>query len=213
MNKIIVSSILVLAVATVASVATYAVWSATANITGNTISTAQLSITATADGKPNPVADPLPFKAEGLIPGSVTTPELRAVITNNSDIPLDLYMYVQGVGGTACTATKIAWQSSHPGQGVLHGYPASPFPPVLSPGKIDGTGSSFNFRNVYSAGDVYDNLWSINNKVLIADSDEFEPHNEIALRQIVGFATDADNSYQGKSCEWTLYFVAETPTN
>jgi hypothetical protein len=213
MKKILISLVLVVAVATVASVATYAVWSATANIAGNTISTAQLSITATAQGKGAPVADPLPFSVSGLIPGSVTDPELRAVITNDSDIPLDLYMYVQGVGGTACSATKIAWQSSHPGQGVLHGYPAIPFPPVLNPGKIDGSDSSDNFRNVYSAGDVYLNLWGVDNKVLIADASEFQPHAEIALRQIVGFATDANNSYQGKSCEWTLYFVAETPTN
>jgi hypothetical protein len=211
MKKILISLVLVVAVATVASVATYAVWNATANIDGNTIGAAQLSITATAAGKSSPVADPLPFSAEGLVPGSVTTPELRAVISNDSDVPLNLYMYVEGIGGAACSATKIAWQSSRPGNGVLNGYSATPFPPVLNPGQIDGTDSSLNFTNIYSASNVT-NLWGIDNKVLIADSADFENGDKVALRQIVGFATDADNSYQGTSCEWTLKFVAETVT-
>ncbi|GEM_PF-6194981 len=113
---------------------------------------------------------------------------------------MKLYMYVEGDGGAACYATKLAWQSSHPGQSVLHGYAASSLP--TDPGTIAGTGSD-NFTLVYPT------LWGESNKVLIADSSEFTAGAEIALRQIVGFATDADNSYQNTSCGWTLHFVAE----
>lgn len=190
----------IVAVAAVAIGGTYAAWTATASISDNTVSTAQLSITATKQGKSSPVAEPLPFNATNLFPGSVTSPELRAVITNDSDVPMNLYMYLEGDGGAACHATKLAWQSSHPGSSVQTwgGYSTIP----TNPGDITGAGDG-NFTLVYP------NLWGETNKVLIAPATEFGPDAEIALRQVVGFATDADNSYQDTSCKWTLHFVAE----
>ena len=200
MNKQIFGSVMAIAaVAAIAVGGTYAAWTATASISDNTVSTAQLSITATKQGKSSPVADPLPFNATDLFPGSVTSSELRAVITNNSKVPMDLYMYLEGDRGAACDATKLAWQSSHPGSSVQTwgGYSTIP----TNPGTIAGIGND-NFTLV-------SNLWGESNKVLIAPATEFGPAAEIALRQIVGFATDADNTYQNTSCGWTLHFVAE----
>ena len=199
MNKQIFGSVMAIAaVAAIAVGGTYAAWTATASIAGNTASTAHLSITATEEAKSPALA--LPFTATDLFPGSVTSPELRAVITNTSAKPMNLYMYVEGDGGVACDATKLAWQSSHPGGSVLRGYAVSPLP--TDPGTIAGDGDT-NFTLVYP------NLWGETHKVLIAPADEFGPGDEIALRQVVGFATDADNSYQDTSCKWTLHFVAE----
>lgn len=90
------------------------------------------------------------------------------------------------------------------------GYAPFPAPIPSNPGDIDGTGSDTNFTNVYSAGNVYTNLWGIGNKVLIADAADFGPGDEVALRQVVGFADDAPNALQGTTCGWTLHFVAET---
>lgn len=203
MSKQILASVSVIAaVAAIAIGSTYAVtWSTKASIAGNTVTAPTLSITATAEGKTSPVADPLPFNATGLFPGDVTSPELRAVIANDSTVPMNLYMYLEGDGGAACYATKLAWQSSHPGSSVdpaWGGYTSIP----ANPGTITGAGDT-NFALVYP------NIWGESNKVLIAPSAQFGPGVEIALRQVVGFATDADNSYQGTSCAWTLHFVAE----
>ena len=201
MNKQIFGSVMaIVAVAAVAIGGTYAAWTATASISDNTVSTAQLSITATAEGKSSPVAAPLPFNAKDLFPGDVTDPELRAVITNNSTKPMKLYMYLEGDGGDACYATKLAWQSSHLGSSVQSwgGYSTIP----ANPGTIAGDGDT-NFKLVYPT------LWGESNRVLIAPAAEFGPDAKIAVRQVVGFATDADNSYQDTSCKWTLHFVAE----
>lgn len=206
MKKILLSLGIIAFVAVAAVGATYAVWSASDTIEGNTVSTAQLSITASGVQGGTPVATPLPFTVSNMLPGMVTAQEERAIITNTSDVPLDLYMYLGGTGGTACSAMKLAWQSSHPNNGVIDGYTSVP----TDPGDVDEDGDN-NFDLVYSP--LPDTgLWGVGNKVLIAPADEFEHNEQVALRQVVGLATDAANSLQGQSCAWTLYFVAEVPT-
>lgn len=206
-TKVLLSAGVIVAVAAALLGTTYAAWSTSGSIAGNTVGAAQLSMTVTPEGKSDPLAVPLPFSVSNMLPGMTTSPEERAVIKNTSNVPLELYMYVEGAGGAACAATKIAWQASHPGNAPFAGYTTIP----TTPGNVDGAGTpatSNNFRLVYSGS--YLNFWGIGNKVLIAPASEFGPNQEVALRQVVGFANDADNSLQGTGCQWTLYFVAQT---
>ncbi|MFA4999138.1 MAG: hypothetical protein WC519_00095 [Parcubacteria group bacterium] len=206
MKRILLSGGIILSVVGVVAGATYAAWTASTNIGGNTVSTAQLSITAAGSAGGSGITDPLPFSESGFIPGSVSDPQERAVITNNSGVPLDLYMYLDG-SGDACYVTKLAWQSSVLNTGpVLYGYASSPTPAPSHPGKMDGSDTDSNFTVMYP------NLWGVSNKVKIADAANFGPGTTIAMRQIIGLATDADNGYQGKACDWSVYFVGETVT-
>lgn len=180
--------------------ATYAAWTASDEIENNTVSTAVLSITAA--GVPGSGgAQPLPFSETNLLPGFVSTPEERATITNGSPVELDLYMYVSDVVGPACDATKLAWQSSTAGGGpVWFGYTPGNEPELV--GTIAGAGDT-NFA-------LLSTLEGEGSKVLISDSANFEPGEVIAMRQIVGFADDADQSLHAGGCTWTLNFVGET---
>ncbi len=142
-----------------------------------------------------------------MLPGDVTDPVERAVITNNSDVPLDLYMYLSGAGGAACSATKLGWESLHPFGVHVAGY-TSPAVPT-DPGDVAASGSE-NFTLIYSAGNTHTNLWGAANRVLVAPASEFGNGDEVAMRQVVGLANDAANNLQGQSCVWTLNFVGET---
>ncbi|MFA4999678.1 MAG: hypothetical protein WC519_03070 [Parcubacteria group bacterium] len=221
MKRILLSGGIILSVVGVVAGATYAAWQAQDTIGGNTVSTAVLQIDANGAGKTDPYAVPLPFSLTNVIPGYVSTDEERAIIENKSGVPMDLYMYVGGAGGSACSAAKLAWQSSNPGGSVLKGYQAEAWP--TSAGLMSQTsgvkGATGNFTLIYNNDNpVLSNLWGAGNRVKIADAANFQPddgvtgfgNDTIAVRQVLGFATDAPNNLQGTSCNWTLYFVGET---
>lgn len=186
-------------IAAVVAGATYAAWQASDEITGNTVSTAVLSIDASGVGTDN--SDPAPINFAGALPGDISSPEDRAIITNNSDVALDLYMYFENTEEATCAATKVAWQSSVAGGGpVLFGYPIGPLPDDV--GTIAGVGD-FNFTIAQSLeGPSY---------VQLADSADFEPGETVALRELAGLATDADYGTHSGTCQWKEVFVGTLP--
>src|SRR5690606_37506163 len=129
-KKVLLAAGTIAAVAAAALVATYAAWQATDQITGNTVSTAQLKITAAgeAGGTSAYPTEAKPIDWADALPGMTSSPEERAVVTNDSSIALDLWMYYENTDEAPCLATKVAWQSSLPGGPVLGGYPAAPAP-------------------------------------------------------------------------------------
>ncbi len=210
-KKILLSGGIIAFVAAVALGATYAAWQAQAVIESNTVTTAQLAITAQGvqGGAESTYAKPV-FE-EGVLPGFINFQEdngdqiARGIITNDSSIPLDLYMYFKNVSGAACAATKVAWQSSEPNSvNVLGGYAIGNEPDeageIADPANPDA--GELALVSAY-AGPA--------NAVKIADADYFVKGAEVAVRQIVAFATDAPNNLQGKNCIWKEVFVGTLP--
>lgn len=206
-KKVLLAASAIVAVAAIAAGATYAAWQATSSISGNTVSTANLSITAagvtTAGGNPN-VAKPINWS--NVLPNTTSSPEERATVTNNSNVALDLWMYFEITENSgSCNATNIAWQSSVSGGGsVIAGYPAGPVP--TNPGDIWATGASFNFQTLKSLAPAWGGA-----PVKIASSTDFGNGAVIAVRQIAGFANNADYGANSGNCGWTEHFVGTLP--
>lgn len=207
-KRVLLAAGVIVAMAAAALGATYAAWNASDDVAGNTVSTAVLGISAAGAAGGSGVTVPLPFGATNVIPGTVTAPEERAVITNNSTIPLDLFMYWDAVtpsgAGNPCLMTKVAWQGAQAGTGVgLTGYPAG-VPPTVVGASTDPAGPLGSFA-----------LLSVNtgyaNKVKIADDAIFGPGASVSMRQVAGFATDADYPANAGTCGWTTWFVGELP--
>lgn len=196
--RVLLAVAAIVAVAALALGATYAAWQATDSISGNTVSTASLSITAA--GAAAYSLDASPIEWENALPGETSAPANRAEITNNSSIALDLYMYLEPVAGT-CTATKLAWRSGVAGSGIFdYGYlGAEP----TNVGTKAGAGDD-NFELVGA-------LAGVANHVMVADSTKFVPGAVIALQEIAGIATDADYPADAGTCEWTEVFVGTLP--
>lgn len=189
LNKKILLSLGVIAFAAALGVgATIAAFTASDTITGNTIATATVRIDAAEVATGG--ATPKPVNASNLIPGEVDPHKYEAQITNNSSVPLNLYMYMTSSTGPACDKTKLAWQSTNStGTTVLHGYTTEP---TLI------TDSNFDFLSAMN---------TLTEKVLIASSTA--PGATIIVRQKVGLDTTATNSDQG-GCTWTDTFYGET---
>ncbi len=204
--RMLLASGIIAAVAALALGATYAAWQASSSIAGNTVSTANLTITAIgASGSTGNPADPKPINWTNARPGQVSTPEDRATVTNGSSVALDLHFYLEIASSSdagACAATNVAYQSSVAGGGpVLVGYPAGPTPNV--PGTI-GAGGSFNFTPV-------NNLVGVSNAKKIADDSQFGLGAVIAVREIAGLASDAAYPANAGTCVWTEHFIGTLP--
>jgi len=198
-KRVLLAAGVIVAMASLALGATYAAWTASDDIAGNTLSTAVLGITAV--GVPGSGgAQALPFNETNVLPGDVSSPLERAIVTNDSTVPLNLYMYVDGVVGPACGATKLAWQSRLQGGPVYYGFAIAA---VLDDvGTIAGAGDiNFTLLSVLTAEPA---------KVLIADAANFAPGASVVMRQAVGFADDAIYGTHSGGCTWTLWFVGET---
>jgi predicted ribosomally synthesized peptide with SipW-like signal peptide len=194
--------------------ATYAAWQASDEITGNTVSTAQLAITAAGVEGGAATTYAKPVDESGVLPGFVnfvdTGEVARGIITNDSDIALDLYMYLENVTGTACGATKLAWQSSQPSSvNILGGYAIGSEPTVA--GSYLSSGDS-----TLGQLELVADLEGAANAVKIADDSYFAPdgnpgEQKVAVRQIVAFADDADYGTHAGTCTWDEVFVGTLP--
>jgi len=208
-KRVILAGSVIVAVAAAAMGATYAAWQASAVIDGNTVSTATMSITAVGaqGGAPNTVAKPVD---EGdVLPGFISFPApenaARGLITNDSTVALDLYMYFDNVVGDACGATKIAWQASEPNStNILGGYAIGSEPTVAG----DISASSNPAAGELSLVSAYA---GVGNAVQLADDTYFTNGAVVALRQISAFASDAAYPTHAGDCTWDEVFVATLP--
>lgn len=208
-KKVLLAGSVIVAVAAAALGATYAAWQAAATIDGNTVSTATMSITAVGaqGGAPNTVAKPV--DEEDVLPGFISFPApenvARGLVTNNSSVALDLYMYFDNIVGDACDATKIAWQSSQPNSTtILGGYAIGSEPTVAG---LIGDMSDPDLGELSLVGAYA----GVGNAVKIADDSYFVNGAQVALRQISAFASDASYPDHAGSCTWDEIFVATLP--
>jgi len=213
LNKKVVLSLGVMGfVAALAAGATYAAWQAQDTIEGNTVSTASLAIDAYGEAAYG--SDVKPVFETDVLPGDKGLPVDRALIENDSSVPLDLWFYIQPVAGNpgACDATKIAWRASTPGDGSnFTGYGTA--------------GDNATYENTSVVGNIGDagnktggtftlvsDFYGVGNAVKIADADNgFANGQTIAMRQIAGFASDASYPTHAGTCQWTEVFVGTLP--
>jgi predicted ribosomally synthesized peptide with SipW-like signal peptide len=186
MKTIIKSLVLITAVAAVASVATWAVFSATDNIPNNTVGTATVSIDA--KGEANSSTASKPINVSNLVPGQFTA-WYRGGVVNNSTVPIKLYMYVDGltVGG-ACD--KINLQ-------VTTGFA--------------GSDAGERARNVYNG--ALTGLVGAGNRVEVTGNPPFTAVPATwtqVIQQKAQLDSSADNTYQAKTCTWNEVFVGES---
>jgi len=200
--RVLLSAGVIVAMAAAAIGATYAAWTASDDIAGNTLSTANVSLTAVGLAGSGGVANPLPFGETNVLPGDVSSPVERAVVTNDGSVALDLKMYVDNVTGPACEATKIAWQSRSIVSGGpnvnLLGYTTDP----VIVGSYGGPSGDTNFTRLAD-------ITGVGQAVLVASAADFEAGEKIAMRQLAGFANDAVQAQHSGGCSWTLYFIGE----
>lgn len=189
LNKKILLSLGIIAFAAALAVgATIAAFSASDDITGNTLATATVSIAAAGVATGGFTVKPV--DADDLVPGGVDEDEFQAEITNTSDVPLNLYMYLTSPTGGSCSKTKLAWQSYDVTTAtVLFGYATAPTL-ITEP----------NFALLSTFDDISE-------KVLIASSTP--PLGKVRVRQKVGLDTSATDDDAG-GCVWTETFYGET---
>jgi hypothetical protein len=216
-KKILLAASVIVAMTALVLGATYAAWVATASIAGNTVSTAELNITAV--GAEGADAVEKPITAENILPDWQSDPAERAIITNNSSMPLDLYYYVELTGGQtdACQALGLAWHAGPPGGDGTEtmGYNAG--------GTWANTqayeASNFTFTIAQLLGvdeatgllSLIGNLEGQGNAVKIADASSFEDGEQIAIRELAYFADDADYPTNAGNCEWVEHFEGRIP--
>ncbi len=100
MKKIIISLSIIGAVAAVASIATYAVFTAEDSVTGNTISSATVTLDV------HNFSGNKPINTSNMLPGD-WTPDGRAELYNTGSVPMNVYMYVENMQGAACDKTNL----------------------------------------------------------------------------------------------------------
>lgn len=197
-KRVLLAAGVIVAMTAAALGATYAAWQASDEITGNTVSTVALEITAAGAAGFGLDASPIVF--ENVLPGDISDPADRATIENGSSIALDLYMYRVPTG--TCSATKVAWRSGVAGSGVFDFGYLGATPTVV--GDKDGSGTDDNFALVGAHTDGATAL-------KIADASKFVPGSVIALQEMAGLADDAEYGVDNGVCEWTEVFVGTLP--
>ncbi len=220
-KKILLAGSVILAIAAIVAGATYAAWVATAEIEGNTLGAAELSITAV--GAIGGDAIEKPIVADDILPGWTSWEESdpdaahRALITNNSSIPLDLYFYIELEAGPqeACEAVALGWRSGQPGGGWATGYATPGAATVWYEEQPAGLWGGYTGTPESGLLSPILGFVGVDNAVKIADDTQFTPEGPtqvVAMRQIAHFATDASNDLQGTTCQWTEHFEGRIPS-
>jgi len=213
-KKVLLAASVIVAVAAIALGATYAAWQAADTIDGNTVSTAVMSITAVGQQGGAQSTYAKPVLEEDVLPGFINFQAdnsdqiARGLVTNDSDIALDLWMYFVLTSGNpgSCDATQIAWQSSQPNSSnVLGGYAVGSEPSAAT------TIAVADAASINGGLSTVTNYNGISGAVKVADDSYFVPGAEVAVRQIAAFATDADYGLHSGSCTWDEVFVGTLP--
>lgn len=183
MKKILLSLATIFASVAMVAGATRAVFSANANIPGNVVTAGTLTLVAHNFNLNKPIGTIAGF----LVPGAWTA-EGRAELYNTGNISARLYMYVDGVTGSACDKTNLEVR----------------------------TGFAGSYADEHARVVLYNSLANITgpgNRVEVTGNPPFATLGanwSQVIWQKAQLDSSADNSYQGKSCSWTEYFVAES---
>jgi predicted ribosomally synthesized peptide with SipW-like signal peptide len=188
MKKILASTLVVVSLIATVGGATFAVFSDSEEIMGNTIAAGSVDIDLVLENGEEYSEFDKPINATGLLPGE-WSPWARVAANNNSeDTPLRLYFYVKNLVGGACDKTNL----------------------MLKTGAEGGNELQYEIYN-----SVIEGLEGNNNRVEITGPqgvwDPSLPAGESAvIWQRAQLDLSADNDYQNQSCTWTEVFVAES---
>lgn len=180
MKKTLINLSLVIALASLAGGATFALFSAQDDIPGNTISAGgtYLDIRELSGNKP--------IDTDGMVPGG-WTPDGRAVIFNHADsLPMNIYMYVSGTTGAACDKTNLKVMTGFAGgdetANILYEGPL-----------LDIVGEANRFETTISP-----------------PFDVLDPNTSQVIHQMAQLDETAGNEYQDASCVWDEIVVGES---
>ena len=194
MKKIIFNLAIIGVVAAVAVGGTYAAWTASTSIEGNTISTASVSLSKTGIVKK-------PLTGYNMYPGDYTE-GARVGIYNEGSVDLKLYMHAEDLSDTSpdgiCDNTLLSLYTGHAG---------------VTP-SVDGDGKIINGQ--YNEAERY----IITKSVLEWSNQEeltgYPPFEELGanITQVIWqqaqLDPDASNDLQGQTCTWTEVFTGES---
>jgi len=186
MRKILASVLTIVAlVGSVGGVA-FAIFSDTASIPGNTISTGAIDIGLSGSGAEQ---TPQPIVATGLMPGDWSDWK-KYLITNNSNENIKLYFYVTDVSGDACVKTNLEIatgpQNGNEFQFLVYNSGINNIKGIDN--KVEITGSERVFDPVMMPDDVAD------------------------VHMRAGLDLSANNNQSNEACTWTGVFYAEGST-
>lgn len=185
MFTILKSLFIVVAAAAIAGGATYSFFSASDTVTGNTISTAELSFDVEGEASTGALAKPL--VATDLVPGGWSG-WARAALHNDSAVPVRIHMYVDNLDGSACPLTNL----------------------TVTTGE-SGSDASERSRTVY-AGNIMDIAGAAESIEVtgVPPSPTVAAHGTQHVQQRAQLDPSADNGAQGWHCTWDEIFVAES---
>lgn len=189
MSRVFASMLTIVAIIGAVGGATMAVFSDTASILGNTVSTGQVNIDARPEE--NETTAEKPVIAEGLVPGEWSD-WYRMVVYNEADSTnVRAYMYVTNLEGDACNKVNLK---------VTTGNAAD-----------DASERQFVIYN-----SLLTNISTPNARIeltgYVFTNPTYLPANtSLVVQQQAQLDPSADNSNANASCTWDEVFVAETP--
>lgn len=184
MKKILVSTSIITAMAVALLGTTYAVFSDTESIDGNTLSAATVDIDLRALDS-GTIEKPLDL--DNMLPGEWSEWARAEVYNTTPSTNVRVYMYADNLTGAACDMVNLDVRTGH----------------------ASGDETAFTVYN----GKLTDLQGSANRAEItgyIFTDPEYLPSNTTAVvQQRAELDSSADNSYQGTSCTWDEVFVAE----
>ncbi len=197
MKKIILSVSTLAFVGVLVAGATYATWSATTTIEGNTVSTATVSLSQTGNIDK-------PIEGTNMVPGDYTD-KAKTGIFNEGTVPLSLHMHTDDLSDTdssgVCAYTNLSLYTGH----------ANGTPDVDGDGKIiDGENNEAE-RHIVTKS-VLDWMGSGNSEELtdIPPFEYLDANTTQVIWQQAQLDENAPSSVQGQTCTWNEVFVGET---
>lgn len=188
MKKLALSALTVAATVAMAAGATRAVFTDSDSFTGNTISTATVSI----DARNEPAGNlPKPLNVSGLVPGEWTGWARGVVFNEATSTDVRLFMYVTNVSGVACDKVNLDVYTGHAAGGA-----ASERSMLLHTGALSSFDDPSERVEITGSGRVFDPTIPSNTSAVIQQQAQLD--------------ASAGDSYQNTSCTWDEVFVAET---
>ncbi len=182
MRKILLSLVTVFAVVAMVAGATQAVWSSTASLPGNTVSTAKVELNIDYG---QVVGETKPITIQNLLPGQQSGEEGAGVI-NTGTVPVKVKMYVTYQTNESGVCNYINLVNVR-----RFGYP-------LGYAVSESLFSSKSLADLKGPDNAID---------VIA---ELPTNKQVRVYQTAELDINAPNTVQNKVCEWTEVFVGET---
>lgn len=189
MSRILASMLVIVSVIGAVGGTTLAVFSDTASILGNTVSTAQVNIDARPEA--NETTEEKPVVATGLVPGEWSDWYRMVVFNESNSTNVRAYMYVTNVVGAACSKINLKVTTGHAGSDA-------------------GERANVIYNSVLSGIDTPNERIELTGFVFTAPN--WLPSNtSLVVQQQAQLDSSADNAQANSSCTWDEVFVAETP--